>query len=69
MRVLRAVMFAVGLLAILLGLLWVGQGLGFIHWPEKGNFMLGEREWVYKGAGVVVIGLVLAYINRPRGRI
>ncbi|MEG3144715.1 hypothetical protein U1839_08615 [Sphingomonas sp. RT2P30] len=65
MRALRPVMLALGVLAVLMGLLWVGQGLGYIHWPAS-SFMLDQREWAVKGALVAVVGVVLIVLNRPK---
>lgn len=58
-------MLALGVLAVLMGLLWVGQGLGYIHWPAS-SFMLDQREWAVKGALVAVVGVVLIVLNRPK---
>jgi len=65
MRALRPIMLAVGVLAVLMGLIWVGQGLGYIHWPAS-SFMLEQREWAVKGALVAAVGAVLILLNRPR---
>ncbi len=65
MRALRPAMLALGVLAVLMGLLWVGQGLGYIHWPAS-SFMLDQREWAVKGALVAVVGVVLIVLNRPK---
>jgi hypothetical protein len=45
----------VGVLALLVGLVWVGQGLGFI----KGSFMTGDMKWFWIGVAMIVIGLAL----------
>ncbi len=65
MNILRPVMLVLGVLAILMGLLWVGQGLGLVHWPAS-SFMLDQREWAVKGALVALVGAVLVFMNRPR---
>jgi uncharacterized membrane protein len=41
-RPLRAILLTLGVLATLMGLLWIGQGLGYVHWP-KSSFMLDQR--------------------------
>jgi uncharacterized membrane protein SirB2 len=44
-----------GTLLLLTGLVWIGQGLGYI----KGSFMTGAMLWFWIGVGCVVIGIVL----------
>ncbi|MFA5963048.1 MAG: hypothetical protein WC804_03425 [Sphingomonas sp.] len=65
MRALRPVMLGLGTLAVLMGLLWIGQGLGYIHWPAS-SFMLDRREWAIKGALVAAVGVILIVLNRPK---
>jgi len=63
MRALRPILFAAGLVATLLGLLWIGQGLGYVHWPRS-SFMLDQRVWADYGAGLAVVGLLMILIAR-----
>ena len=67
MAAFRAVMLALGVLAVLMGLLWIGQGIGLIHWPAS-SFMLDQREWAFRGAAVVAVGVVLVFLNRAGRR-
>lgn len=46
-----------GIAALLMGGLWVGQGLGLIMWPSS-SFMLAQTQWAYIGAGLMALGLV-----------
>lgn len=62
-RTLRPILLAAGLVMALLGLLWIGQGLGYIHWP-KSSFMLDQRVWADYGAGLAVCGLLLLLVAR-----
>ena len=55
----------VGVAATLMGLLWIGQGLGYIHWPAS-SFMLDQRPWALRGAILAVIGLGLLVYARNR---
>lgn len=55
----------VGVLAVLMGLLWVGQGLGYIHWPAS-SFMLDQRPWAVRGAVLAGVGLILVVLGRRR---
>ncbi len=63
----RGVLILVGALATLMGLLWIGQGLGYIHWPAS-SFMLDQRPWADRGAALAVVGLVLVLVARRLGR-
>jgi len=62
MRIAAAV---IGVLLVLLGLVWIGQGLGFI----KGSFMTGNMMWAWIGVGVAIVGAALAVVGvrRPAG--
>ena len=59
----KAVTTIIGVLAVLMGLLWIGQGTGYIHWPAS-SFMLDRRIWSLWGALLAVIGIVLIRIGR-----
>jgi uncharacterized membrane protein len=37
----RASFLVIGLLAVALGLLWIGQGTGLITWPQS-SFMISQ---------------------------
>ncbi len=54
----RRVLTIVGLIAALVGVLWIGQGLGYVRWPQS-SFMIDQSRWVVRGAGLAVAGLVL----------
>jgi len=54
----KAILLIVGIIALLMGLLWIGQGAGYVHWPAS-SFMLDQRPWALRGAILAVIGLVL----------
>lgn len=47
-----------GILATLTGLLWIGQGSGYVNWPAS-SFMISQKQWVYYGACLAVVGLFL----------
>lgn len=63
MRRLRPILLAVGVLLALTGALWIGQGLGYIHWPQS-SFMLDQRIWADRGSAVAVFGLLLILVAR-----
>jgi hypothetical protein len=55
-----------GALLFLTGMVWIGQGLGWIH----GSSMTGSTFWAVTGAVCVVAGLVLLGWPwwQPRGK-
>ena len=63
MRRARPVLFALGVLLTLAGLLWMAQGFGVIRWPSS-SFMLGERVWAQYGTASAVAGLLLLLLAR-----
>ena len=52
-----------GSAAVLMGLLWIGQGAGIVQWPES-SFMIDQRPWIAWGAVLVLVGLVIAVGSR-----
>lgn len=63
MWIVRGLILIVGILAILMGLLWIGQGTGVILWPAD-SFMLADREWAFRGAILAAVGAVLVWLSR-----
>jgi hypothetical protein len=59
----RAAVTIAGVLTLLMGLLWFGQGSGYIHWPAS-SFMLDQRIWMLWGALLAMVGIVLIRIGR-----
>ena len=53
----------VGVLAIVAGLIWMGQGAGLIRYPAS-SFMIDQSAWIWRGAGVAVAGVVAVVISR-----
>lgn len=54
-----------GLAALLVGLLWIGQGVGVVRWPAS-SFMIDQRPWAVRGAMMALIGLILLWLSRRR---
>ena len=63
----KTLLLIVGLLALAMGLLWIGQGTGLIHWPAS-SFMLDQRPWAIRGAALAVAGIGLILFSRRRRR-
>jgi hypothetical protein len=54
----RTVVVIIGVLAVLVGGVWIGQGAGLI----KGSFMTGSPTWLAIGVLCLVAGLFLIFL-------
>ena len=61
----KTLLLILGIAALLMGLLWIGQGTGVIMWPRS-SFMLDQRPWATRGAILTIVGLVLIILARRR---
>lgn len=52
-----------GILLLMLGLLFVAQGSGYVRWPS-GSFMIGARNWVFYGSAIAAIGFLVIFASR-----
>jgi hypothetical protein len=59
----RAPFLTLGILAFLIGLLWVGQGTGTVNWPRS-SFMIQQTQWAWYGAALALVGMVLIWMSR-----
>ena len=59
----EALLMLIGIIVLAVGLLFMGQGLGYIQWPAS-SFMISEIKWVYYGGGIAVVGILLIIIAR-----
>jgi len=58
----RLILGVVGVVLILLGALWVGQGTGAVH----GSPMTGHSQWTYIGIVLVVVGVAVLVVTVMR---
>jgi hypothetical protein len=63
MRALRVVLLAVGALAALMGLVWIGQGTGYFPYPAS-SFMIDQTPWAYRGLGLMIVGVLMVAGSR-----
>jgi hypothetical protein len=59
----RTLFLVIGLLALVMGLIWTGQGAGLITWPAQ-SFMINQSQWMWYGASTAFGGLMLILISR-----
>jgi len=60
----RIALIVVGAIALLVGVVWVGQGLNLI----PGSVMSGDRMWFNIGLIVGLVGIVLVILGLSRPR-
>jgi hypothetical protein len=58
----KALLTIVGLVVFCFGLLFMMQGGGWVRWPAE-SFMIDASGWIWKGAIVAAIGLVVLWIG------
>ena len=59
----KTLFLIVGVVALLMGLLWVAQGTGLVRWPAS-SFMISQMQWAYYGAGLAALGLAVIWYSR-----
>ena len=59
----RKLLSIAGFLALAVGLLWIGQGTGYVAWPQS-SFMISQIQWAYYGAALAAVGLILIWRGR-----
>jgi hypothetical protein len=52
-----------GIVLLLAGLVFIGQGSGYSPYPAE-SFMINAREWIYYGGGIAVLGVLLIIFAR-----
>jgi hypothetical protein len=62
-RPMRQLLLILGLIALAIGLLWIGQGLGVINWPQS-SFMIKQIQWAGYGAALAALGLILIWQSK-----
>jgi hypothetical protein len=59
---LRTGLGVLGVVVFLIGVVFAGQGLGYIG----GSVMTGDMKWFWIGGVMVIVGLVLGYLGFVR---
>lgn len=65
MGILKTAAQVLGVLMILMGGLWIGQGLNIIRWPAE-SFMIGVPQWSWNGMMLAIGGAVLIWLARRK---
>jgi hypothetical protein len=53
----------IGIIVLLAGIVFIGQGSGYFPYPAE-SFMVRDTRWVYYGAAIAVVGLLMIIIAR-----
>jgi hypothetical protein len=61
----KAALLVIGAIAVLVGLLWIGQGTGYVRWPAS-SFMIDARPWAWYGVVLAIAGVGLIIHARRR---
>ena len=61
--IMRNLLLVLGLLALAIGVLWIGQGTGMVAWPRT-SFMINQIEWAGYGAALGAVGLILIWQSK-----
>ena len=61
----KRVLFGFATLAVIIGIIWIGQGTGVFPYPAS-SFMIGQMPWVYRGAALAVAGLIAIVLLRRK---
>ena len=59
----RTASVVLGVTLVLVGLVWIGQGLNLI----PGSFMTGDRMWFYTGLVMAAVGGGLILLGKRNG--
>ncbi len=60
----KALAAGIGALMILVGLVWMFQGLGYL----EGSSMTGDEKWALIGPAVAGLGVALVWVSLSRRR-
>jgi hypothetical protein len=63
MKIAKVGLLIISLLATLAGLIWMGQGSGYILYPPT-SFMINQSAWIWRGAMVAVAGVIGVLVSR-----
>jgi hypothetical protein len=59
----KTLLMIIGIILLLMGLVFVGQGSGYFPYPAS-SFMISQTRWIYYGGGIAVIGVLLIIFAR-----
>jgi hypothetical protein len=59
----QSLLTVIGIVLLITGLIFVGQGSGHFPYPAE-SFMMGQSRWVDYSAAIAIAGLIMARAAR-----
>jgi hypothetical protein len=59
----QTLLTVVGIILLIMGLVFMGQGSRYFPYPAS-SFMISQTRWIYYGAGIAVVGLLILVFAR-----
>ncbi len=59
----RTPLLIAGILCLIIGLIWLGQGTGYFPYPAS-SFIVKATKWAYYGSALTLVGLILTVASR-----
>jgi hypothetical protein len=59
----KILLTVLGIILLLAGLVWMGQGSGYFPYPAE-SFMISQVRWVYYGGCTALLGLIVLIFAR-----
>lgn len=63
MRLIRMIAGVFGILVVVTGLIWIGQGTGVFPYPRS-SFMINQTPWILWGVLLGLVGLLVIWASR-----
>jgi hypothetical protein len=63
MRFIRTATGIVGVIVVIVGLIWIGQGTGVFPYPRS-SFMINQSPWILWGLLTSLVGLMIVWASR-----
>jgi hypothetical protein len=59
----KIILLIIGVVVVVLGLHWIGQGTGYFPWPRN-PVMDNQIAWAYYGAATSAIGIAILWFSQ-----
>jgi len=59
----KPLLTVIGIILVITGLVFTGQGSGYFPYPAS-SFMISQTRWIYYGGAFALAGLILVFLGR-----